>query len=283
MVSPHFAINKVFGKKISLYASYTKGYKAPVSAYFYITTPAVTVPATPATGRVNSVLKPEIGDQFEIGSKGRLINENLTYELAYFNAVFSNKMTAVSVVSPSSPSTTLFSYMVNGGKQKHNGVEALLKYNISTKGIFSAIRPFANITYADFRYGNNFTIQKSVTATEDYSGKAVAGVAKIVANFGVDLLLKVGFYASGSYNYKDKMPITSLNDLYATSYNLLNAKIGYQQSLGKHFDLNVYFGSTNLTNQKYYLMVFVNQIPDAYMPAPVNANVYGGINLKYNL
>jgi iron complex outermembrane receptor protein len=33
-----------------LYASYSKGYKAPVSSYFFITTPAVTTPATPATG-----------------------------------------------------------------------------------------------------------------------------------------------------------------------------------------------------------------------------------------
>ncbi len=282
MVSPHFAINKVFSKKLSLYASYSKGYKAPVSSYFYITTPAVTVPATPATGRVNSVLKPEIGNQFEVGTKGQLIHENLTYELAYFNAVFSNKMTAISVVSPASPSTTLFSYMVNGGKQQHNGVEALLKYTINTKSFFSSIRPFANITYSDFKYGNNFTIQKSVTATENYSGKEVAGVSKIVANLGVDIMFKYGFYASGSYNYKDKMPITSLNDLYASSYNLVNAKIGYQKSIGRHFDLNVYFGSTNLTNQKYYLMVFVNQIPDAYMPAPRNANVYGGMNIKYN-
>jgi iron complex outermembrane receptor protein len=282
MVSPHFAINKVFSKKLSIYASYSKGYKAPVSSYFYITTPAVTSPATPATGRVNSVLKPETGNQFEIGTRGRLINENLTYELTYFNTVFSNKMTAIAVVSPASPGTTLFSYMVNGGKQKHNGVEALLKYTINTKGFFSSIRPFANITYSDFKYGNNFTIQKSVTATEDYSGKEVAGVSKIVANIGADILFKYGFYASGSYNYKDKMPITSLNDLYTSSYNLLNAKIGYQKSLGRHFDLNIYFGAANLTNQQYYLMVFVNQLPDAYIPAPGNANVYGGMNVKYN-
>ncbi len=282
MVSPHLAINKVFSKKLSIYASYSKGYKAPVSSYFYITTPAITVPATPATGRVNSELKPEIGNQFEIGSKGQLINENLTYELAYFNAVFSNKMTAIPVVSPASPTTTLFSYMVNGGRQKHNGVEALLKYTINTKGFFSSISPFANLTYSDFKYGSNFTIQKSVTAMEDYSGKEVAGVSKIVANLGVDIILQHGFYASGSYNYKDRMPITSLNDLYASSFNLLNAKIGYQKSLGRHFDLNVYVGSANLTNQKYYLMVFINQIPDAYMPAPMNATIYGGLNLKYN-
>ena len=283
MVSPHMAINKVFSKRLSLYASYSKGYKAPVSSYFYITTPAVTVPATPATGRVNSMLKPETGNQFEAGSKGLLFADKLSYEVAYFHAEFSHKMTAVSVVSPASPSTTLFSYMVNGGTQKHNGVEALVKYAIieSGKGLFNTIRPFANITYSDFKYGDNFTIQKSVTATENYSGKEVAGVSKIVANIGLDIMVKYGLYANLIYNYRDKQPITSLNDQYTKSYNLLNGKIGIQRSLSRHFDLDAYFGATNITNTKYYLMVFVNQIPDAYMPAPRYANVFGGVNLKY--
>ena len=283
MVSPHVAINKVISKKLSFYASYSKGYKAPVSSYFYITTPAVTTPATPATGRVNSVLKPEIGNQFEVGSKGLLLGNNLSYEVAYFNAVFSNKMTAISVVSPASPSVTLFSYMVNGGKQKDEGVEALLKYAVieSGKGFFSAIRTFANITYSDFKYGDNFSIQKSVTATEKYGGKEVAGVSKIVANIGLDLMTKPGVYANLVYNYRDKQPITSLNDLYTKSYNLLSGKIGLQKSLSRHISLDAYFGAANITNTKYYLMVFVNQIPDAYMPAPRYANVFGGANLKY--
>jgi hypothetical protein len=28
-------------------------------------------------------------------------------------------------------------------------------------------------------------------------------------------------------------------------------------------------------------MVFANQLPDAYLPAPRNAMVFGGLNLKY--
>jgi len=284
MVSPHIAINKVFNKQFSIYAAYSKGYKAPVSSYFYITTPAVTTPPTPATGRVNEDLKPEIGNQFEVGTKGTLLNNKLTYEIAYFNAVFSNKMTAVAVVSPASPTTTLYSYMVNGGDQKDNGVEALVKYTIleSASGFFRFIRPFANLSYSDFKYGDGFKIQKSVVLTEDYSGKEVAGVSKITANIGVDLSMAAGLYANISYNYKDRMPITSLNDFYTSSYNLINAKLGIRRNLGKHFDLDLYAGAVNLTNTKYYYMVFVNQLPDAYMPAARDANIFGGINLKYN-
>ncbi|MGB8192070.1 MAG: TonB-dependent receptor [Chitinophagaceae bacterium] len=283
LVSPHVAINKVFSKQFSVYASYSKAYKAPVSSYFYITTPAVTTPATPATGRVNEVLKPEIGNQFEVGTKGQLLNNRLTYELTYFNAEFSNKMTAIAVQSPANPNTTLYSYMVNGGKQEHSGVEALVRFTAlqSGTGFFRTIRPFGNLAYSDFQYGD-FKIQKSVVLTEDYSNKTVAGVPKYTANLGVDVMMKYGLYASVYYNYRDKVAITSLNDYWATSYNLLNAKLGIEVSLGNHFDLNAYVGGTNLTNTRYYMMVFVNQLPDAYIPAPRNANLFGGLNLKYN-
>jgi iron complex outermembrane receptor protein len=283
MVSPHVAINKVFNKRFSVYTSYSKGYKAPVSSYFYITTPAVTTPPTPATGRVNESLKPETGNQWEAGTKGQLMNNKLSYELAYFHAVFSNKMTAVAVQSPASPNTNLYSYVVYGGREIHKGAEVLVKLTAlqSDKGFFTAVRPFANFTYSDFKYGSSFIIQKSAVLTEDYSNNKVAGVAKIVANAGVDVTMKYGLYANINYNYKDKMPITSLNDLYAGSYHLLNGKIGIQRSLCRHFDAEAYAGATNLTHTRYYLMVFVNQLPDAYIPAPRNAVVFGGLNVKY--
>ncbi|MFM7839004.1 MAG: TonB-dependent receptor, partial [Chitinophagaceae bacterium] len=37
MAAPHFSINKVIRKKISVFANYSIGFKAPVSSYFYIT------------------------------------------------------------------------------------------------------------------------------------------------------------------------------------------------------------------------------------------------------
>ncbi|MCY7292198.1 MAG: TonB-dependent receptor, partial [Ferruginibacter sp.] len=244
LVSPHFAINKVFNKKFSVYASYSKAYKAPVSSYFFITTPAVPV----VSSRINSDLKPEIGNQFEIGTKGALLNDKLSYQLAYFNAIFSNKITSVSV--PYNASTTLYSYVVNGGKQDHKGIEASLRYTAyeSNKAFFTSIKPFANFTYSDFKYGSDFkfqTIGKSIVTptkdsalTTDFSNKAVAGVAKFVGNFGVDITMRYGLYANINYQYKDKMPITSDGVLFANSYNLLNAKIGINRSLSKHFDID---------------------------------------------
>ena len=283
MVSPKLALNKVFNKQFSVYASWTVGYKPPTSSYFFITTPAVTTPATPATGRVNEDLKPEKGSQVEIGAKGDLLASRLHVEVAVYQANFKNKMTSVAVVSPANPNSTLYSYVVNGGDQIHKGLEVLARYTVfsSISGGVTLVRPFVNYSYSDFKYGDNFTIQKSVTVTEDYSGKKVAAVAPHVFNMGVDLGFKYGLYGNLTYTYRDKMPITSLNDQYASSYNLVNAKVGIRQNLGHHFDLDVYAGGTNLTGVQYYMMVFANQLPDAYLPAPRKTQWFGGINLKY--
>jgi iron complex outermembrane receptor protein len=127
----------------------------------------------------------------------------------------------------------------------------------------------------------------------DYSGFAVPGVAKYVANLGVDVTTNPGLYGNATFFYKDAVTVTSngtatggllsaSNPAYhAGSYTLVNAKVGYRKNFG-HFDLDVYFAMNNITRNKYPIMIFVNQIPDAYVVGPRDRNTFGGINLKYN-
>ena len=95
--------------------------------------------------------------------------------------------------------------------------------------------------------------------------------------------MAAGIYANLNYLYKEGFPITSDGVLKTTSYNLVNLKLGILQQLSKHFDIDAYFGINNIGGTKYPIMVFVNQIPDAYIAGPAKANYFGGINLKYNL
>ena len=150
-----------------------------------------------------------------------------------------------------------------------------------TRGLLRYLQPFGNITYSDFKY-DNYKFQFSGTAAPvDYSGMPVAGVAKVVANLGADFQLARGFYGNVVYNYKDPVNIT-LDGAYRTSsYNLLNARLGWRKQLANHFDVDVFAGADNITGQQHYLMVFVNQLPDAYIPAPKEAVFYGGLSLKY--
>ncbi len=274
LFSPHFALNKIFNKSISVYAAYSKGFKAPVSGNVIVG----------YTGQLNTVLEPEEGDQFEIGSKGNLLNSRLHYEVAFFQAKFKNKFTSVAV--PAGDGTTLYSYIANGGELNNKGVEALVKYTAyeSETGFFQNVGPYVNLAYSDFKY-EDFSyaaVGRDGSLTEsNYDGKAVAGVAPWVVNAGVDFNTNLSLYGTLNYAYRDPVPFTSDGLNVADSYNLLNAKLGYRMSFG-HFNLDAYAGADNITGEKYYIMLFLNQLDDAYIPAPLDTVFYGGLNLKYN-
>jgi iron complex outermembrane recepter protein len=276
MVSPHIALNKVFNKQISAYISYSKGYKAPVSSYFFI----------PTTGALNKDLKPETGNQFEIGTKGDLLNEKLHFEIALFNAIFSDKMTTVAVPLDPPSVGTAYSYVVNRGSLDDKGAEILVKYAALTSenGFLKSVNPFVNLCYSDFKYKNysyqSLSTDKKTVVDHDYSGNKVAGVAPVTAAAGLDLMAKYGIYANVIYTYRDAMPFTSDGANKTKSYGVLNAKLGIQMNI-KHFSFNAYAGANNITGIQYPYMVFLNQLPDAYMPAPDKINYFGGLNLKY--
>jgi len=284
MLSPHLAINKVFSKELSVYAAYSKGYKAPVSSYFF-------VPVNTGNAFLDSTLKPEIGTQYEIGSKGSLFKDRLVYEFAIFNAIFSDKMTAIAVPLNPPAVGTAYSYVANGGRVNNKGLELSVKFLAyqSNRNFFSMVRPFANFTYSKFKY-EDFKLQALNAARTgiietDYSGKKVAGVPPVTFNAGIDVNTLPGIYINGSYSYRDAIYITSVNDesQKAKAVGLINAKIGYRRSLSTHFDLDASFGANNLGGVQYYNMVFVNQLPDAYLPAPLKTVYFGGLSLKYNL
>lgn len=273
LVSPHIAVNKIITRNISVYASYSQGYKAPVSSNIY----------TPLAGKANTGLRPEKGVQYEVGTKGSLFNDKLAYEIALFSATFSNKMTLVGV--PNATNTaTLYSYVINSGEYDNKGLEALVKYKIyQSDGVVRLVKVFANMTYSDFKY-NSFTFQNNIAnAPADYSGMRVAGVPKVVANGGIDFSFAPGVYGDLVYLYRGEMPYTPDGANVADSFGLLNGKVGFRRSLGSKFDVDAYFGINNITGVQYYQMVFINQLPDAYLPAPNKANYFGGVMLKFNL
>ena len=105
-----------------MYASYSTGFKAPVSANFFV--PIAAIGSNPAGAKVNAALKPEKGTQYEIGTKGSVLNDRLSYELTAFRTLYTDKMTAVAVKNPNDPAgTTLYTITANGGKQNHKGLK----------------------------------------------------------------------------------------------------------------------------------------------------------------
>lgn len=275
MVSPHIALNKVIAKDFSVYGSFSSGYKAPVSSYFFV----------PLTGDVLTGLKPESAAQFEIGSKGNLLNKRLNFQFAIFSTKYKDKMTTIAVPNASNTATS-YVYVANGGDQNNLGVELAIRGAAYQSDKFiKNISPFANIAYSHFRYGDfkyqQLSPDKKSTVTFDYSDNGVAGVPPVTFNTGFDLATRPGLYLNMTYSYRDKMYFTSDNVNQAAPTTLLNSKIGYGHMLGTHVSIDIYAAVNNITGHQNYAMVFLNQLPDAYIPAPNEANYFGGVNLKF--
>ena len=128
----------------------------------------------------------------------------------------------------------------------------------------------------------------------DYTGKKVGGVPTITYNVGIDAVTNVGFYGNVNYSYRGEVYFVSTNEITspdpanntnneakAKAFGLLNAKIGFRKLFNSHFDFDVYFGANNIMSQQYYQMLFVNQLPDSYLPGPKDINYFGGLNFKY--
>ncbi|MDR0207155.1 MAG: TonB-dependent receptor [Bacteroidales bacterium] len=278
LTSPIFSIHKIFRNIASVYACYSTAYRAPVSSNIIIG----------ATGELNTGLKPERGQQIEFGSKGSFLKNRLFYSISVFYAQFSNRFSLIAVPDENK-AYTLYSYIYNAGKTNNLGIEFEKSYKIidSQDKFVKLLRPFVNFTYSYYKYGD-YEFQSIVkdshnrdsVTTANYKGNQVAGLAPWVFNLGIDFDAKIGLYANINYGYRTSMSITSDGLNKTKPFGLLNMKIGYLKRI-KGFEIHLYVGANNMTCSQYYTMVFINQLPDSYIPGADRINFYGGVALKY--
>jgi iron complex outermembrane receptor protein len=273
--SPSFSIHKMFRNIASIYASYSMGYKAPVCSNLLIA----------ATNEINIGLKPERGQQIEIGTKGNFLANRLYYSVAVFYAQFTNKFAPVAVWD--SIQGGYYTYIINAGTTNNLGIECEMNYKIidSQTKFVKLLRPFANVTYSFYRYGDYEyqSIQRDSVVSiviENYKGIQVAGVSPWVFNVGIDFDTKIGLYANINYGYRTAMTITTNGLSKAHPFGLLNMKVGYLKRI-KGFEMNLFVGANNITSAQYYTMAMVDHLPEPYIPGPDKINFYGGIGLKY--
>ncbi|AKD58411.1 TonB-dependent receptor [Spirosoma radiotolerans] len=275
ILAPRAALAYQATNNVSFYASASQGYSAPGTNQVVVA----------QTGVVNYDLRPELGTSYEIGSKGSFLNKTLTYEIAYFTMMVSDKLVPQGFAATST--VPAYSITTNAGKVQHNGLELAVQYAYRpAAGAVSLIRPFVSYTYNDFYYKDYKSDNNSDAKTVDYTGKKESGIAPNLLNAGVDIEVRPGFYLNGTMMYVDKMPINLPNNHFAPAYTLVNGKLGYRSALGTHLNLDVYVGSDNMLSSTYSSLVFLNLAnpannrPLAYNPSP-KITFYSGAMLKY--
>lgn len=276
VITPRVALRRMFGPDASVYVNVSQGYSPPTAGDAVI----------PYTGEPNSKLAPERATQYEIGSKGSLLGNRLSYQLSLFDLRVTDKLSPQAVFD--TDGTVLYSYTVNAGDQIDRGLELAASYAVIDRptGMMSLLRPFASYTYSDFTY-SDFRSDRNGTATSvDYSGKDVVGVAPHVFNVGIDAAMRSGVYMNSTYHRTAGMPISFDNAHSAPGFALLDAKVGFVHDVASRLTIDAFAGGSNLTSSRHYTQVFLNHKfdtpnPHMYLPGPYTAKYYGGLKLSY--
>ncbi|WP_040497505.1 TonB-dependent receptor [Fulvivirga imtechensis] len=261
--SPRMALSYKITQNNVLFASVSHGFSPP----------SLAETLTPE-GRINPDIQPEAGWSYEVGSKSSWLNGRLHTEVSIYRMEIEDLLVAERV----GPDTYVG---VNAGRTIHNGLEAMVNFEIAD-GVRWSVKPYLAATFMDYKF------DVFVHEDQDYSGNELTGVPQQTLNFGLDMSLAKGFYLYFDYSYVGKIPLNDQNSAFSESYNILHGKAGYQTAIGQHFNVDVSFGVNNITDENYAAMVLVNAVgfggsaPRYYYPG-LPRNYYGSVLVSYKL
>ncbi len=223
-------------------------------------------------GLINTDIKPETGWNYEIGSRGKIINNIFNYGIAIF------RMDVKDLLVARRTSDDQF-IGVNAGKTRLNGIEINVNYNIIKSEKIS-------ITHSNSFSFNDFKFKEFEVLENDYTGNDLTGTPKKTFNSQIYFESAFGIYGFLNYYYVGEIPLRDDNSIYSKNYQLANGKIGYKPHLNSKIQIDLFVGINNLFNEKYASMLLINagsfgnKAPRYYYPGePIN--YYTGLNLKY--
>lgn len=258
-VSPRLAVLYKVNTNNAIYASVAKGY-----------TPPATEQLVPTGSAANLALVPTEGWNYEVGTRGYVLDGRLYYDFAVFYMQLSNTIAQRRDAAGGD-------YYVNAGSTDQAGAEALLRYRFiqDESLLINRFNIQASYTYNHFRY------QNFIQLSEDYSGKALPGIPPHTAALGIDIASRMGLYLNLNGYYNDKIPLNDANSIYANAYTIADARLGYKWKY-KRWMTDVFAGGNNLLNETYSLGNDINAAGARYYNAAPGINYYAGLAVHFN-
>ncbi len=263
IVSPRMGINYYWDEKgVSFYTQVSHGFNSP----------SLEETLNP-DGTKNPDIQPEKGWNYEVGSRGDVLDRKLKYNASVYYMDVKDLLVAKRIALDQFQGT-------NAGSTSHFGIELDLKYDYSF-GNQNLISPFINYHFANYKF-NEF-----IDGDNDYSGNELTGAIPHKINAGIQVSSKMGLYGNILYQFIDQMPMRDDNSIYSDSYQLMNLKLGYKNVLAQNkLELDIYTGIRNIWDEKYASQILINagsfggNAPRYYYPG-LPRNFYAGIQLKY--
>ena len=240
-------------RDLSLYATYARGFEAPVIGELRI------LPG--GDYGFNQDLNPQTSTNYEIGSRGALLDGRLRFELAAFRQEIRDYISPVGTFPNNA--------FQNAARVKQYGVEAGASVEI-IQGLVLAV----SYTYS------NFTFEKFNPTGEDFSGNSLPGIPR--NQFYAELKYRhpLGLYAAVEAQHVGRFSVNDANTADNPPYTVANARFGYE---GKVAGLVIapFVGFNNITDEKYSAFTLINDAAMRYYDPLPGFNVYGGLRLAY--
>ncbi|WP_420573245.1 TonB-dependent receptor domain-containing protein [Kordia sp.] len=262
IVSPKLGLNYEVSSNFNVFGSIAHGFSTP-------TTEETLLP----DGVFNPEIKAERGWNFEIGSRFHTTDRKLSGSVSIYTM-------AVSDLLVNRRTATDQNITLNAGKTSHKGIEAALGYELINNRNFS-MNSYINASI------NDFTFKEFMETNANFSGNDLTGVPKSVVNLGIAMTSRKGFYGRLDFQAVGEMPANDENTVYSDAFELLNGKLGYQNSIGNQFTYDFSIGVNNIFDTKYASQLQVNAFGNdtnaRYFYPGLPFNVYGGVQLNYQL
>jgi len=261
ILSPKFGLTQQVSKNTMLYASVSHGFSPPSLEETLL-----------PDGLINTDIKPESGWNYEIGSRGSLLDDKLHFDVAVYRMDVKNLLVARRTSSDEFIG-------INAGKTQYNGLEAAINYTLLQSQTFKIIHNNA-LAYNDFKF------KEFIDDMADYSGNDLTGVPNLTFNSSLSMETSFGVYSFLNFNYVGKIPIRDDNTVYSDAYQLVNLKFGYKSNQLKKFQFDVFIGLNNIFDEHYASMLLINAegfggtAPRYYYPGEP-LNYYAGASLKF--
>lgn len=256
VVSPRFAVLKKFSRALSLFASYSDGFSPPSLAE-----------VRPSTNTFSNSLKAEIGNNIELGARGVIADQRLSYDVVVYDFRLRNTI----IVQRNEEGAD---YFINAGKTAQRGIEALVSYHIAApEGVLSEFKLWGSYAYQHYRF------KEYVVLDEDFSGNALTGIAPTTVSAGIDITVRKKFTSNITANYVDHIPLNDANTAFAEEYVLVGLRLAWNTAIQESNRLQIFAGIDNLLDERYSLGNDLNAFGGRYYNAAMPRNYYAGINI----
>jgi iron complex outermembrane receptor protein len=260
VLSPRIALLKRLTDNVSVHGSVSAGFSPPTQDEIRT-----------SDGIFNTDLQAEKGTNYELGIRGSVLDERLSFDVA----AFSLRLRETIVGSTEASTVVVFR---NSGATRQNGLETALSYYAiqDPRRTVSLLKVWGSFTFNRFRF-----IDYQVN-NEDLSGNPLTGVAPHALTAGLDVESRAGLYLNATTNYSDRIPLNDQNTVFADAYLIFGARGGFRWVFLERIATEIYAGVDNLTGRRYSLgndlnVRFGNRF---YQPAP-GRNFYAGVIAKY--